>query len=166
MAYVQHRVPCCRAIWEQKKSQDQNKPQVYQGFVRLTLDDDSIVELEGSEVLTGSLIEPYCENMISAEIGSKATSIGGGAFENCSGLTSVTISNSVTSIGDCAFRNCRNLISITSLAAIAPTVQTNTFWNVRSNGTLYTPLGSTGYDTWLDTGDHYLGLYGWTKIEQ
>jgi hypothetical protein len=28
------------------------------------------------------------------------------------------------------------------------------------------PASSTGYDRWMGTGNYYLGLYNWTKIEQ
>jgi len=48
----------------------------------------------------------------------------------------------------------------------APAIQNSTFNGVKANGTLTVPQGSTGYDTWMSTGDYYLGKYNWTKIEQ
>jgi hypothetical protein len=94
------------------------------------------------------------------------TTIGSPAFAGCTGLTSVTIPNTVTSIDGQAFGSCSSLTSITSLATISPTIQNNTFVNIGSNGTLYVPSGSSGYDVWMGTGDYYLGKYGWTKVEQ
>ena len=99
-------------------------------------------------------------------IGNGVTSIGDSAFADCYSLTSVTIPNGVTSIGNCAFNLCSSLTSITSLATTAPTIQSGTFDSVKTNGTLYVPQGSTGYDAWMSTGDYYLGKYNWTKVEQ
>ena len=94
------------------------------------------------------------------------TTIGGSAFAGCSGLTSVTIPNSVTDIENWVFRNCNNLNSIVCNATTAPTIRTTTFQDVKTNGTLYVPTGSTGYNTWMGTGNYYLGKYNWTKVEQ
>ena len=204
-------------------------------FCKLTLNDNSTVELEGSGALTSSMIDPYKSTIVSAEIGKlctsigsnaffncpiftsitipdsvtsigdsafygcssltsitipdSVTSIGGGAFYGCTGLTnitipdsvtsignnafnecrgltSITIGNSVTSIGDSAFQNCSGLTSITSLATTAPTIQSYTFKDVKTGGTLTVPSESTGYDVWMGTGDYYLGKYNWTKVEQ
>lgn len=103
--------------------------------------------------------------MTSVTIPDSVTSIGDDAFSNCTGLTSVTIGNSVTSIGDYAFAWC-DLTSITSLATIAPTITSKTFQGIKTGGTLYVPTGSTGYNTWMSTGNYYLGKYNWTKVEQ
>ena len=47
----------------------------------------------------------------------------------------------------------------------APNVNPGTFNSASNGGTLYVPIGSTGYDTWMnDQGN--LGLYNWTKVEQ
>jgi hypothetical protein len=102
-----------------------------------------------------------CTSLTSITIPDSVTSIGNSVFYGCTGLTSITIPNSVTSIGDNVFYNCSKLTSITSLAAKAPTITSNTFYNVKRNGTLRVPSGSTGYDTWMN----YLGN-GWTKVEQ
>ena len=81
-------------------------PKPYQGFCKLTLNDGSIVELEGSGELTMDITESYLSDTVSAEIGTLCTSIGESAFFGCTILTSVTIPNSVTSIGDAAFYRC------------------------------------------------------------
>ena len=52
-------------------------------------------------------------NIASVIIGSKVTSIGDYAFDNCITLTSIIIPNSVTSIGAGAFAECISLIRIT-----------------------------------------------------
>ena len=107
-----------------------------------------------------------CSGLTSVTIGNGVTSIDTWAFRSCSSLTSVTIPNSVTSIGDSAFNGCSNLASIMSLATTAPTIQNSTFQNVKENGTLTVPIGSSGYDVWMGTGDYYLGKYNWTKVKQ
>ena len=94
------------------------------------------------------------------------TSIGERAFYNVTSLTSIYIPSGVTSIGDNAFTYCSSLSSITSNAMTAPTIQTGTFQDVKTNGTLYVPSGSSGYNVWMDTGNYYLGKYSWTKVEQ
>jgi hypothetical protein len=83
-------------------------------FCKLTLSDDSVVELEGSGELTQAMVsDQYKGTLVSAEIGDLCTSIGTDAFLNCRSLTSVTIPDSVTFIGGGAFYNCVNLSSVT-----------------------------------------------------
>jgi len=81
-------------------------------FCKLTLNDDSVVELEGSGELTSDMTSDYKSTLVSAEIGSLCTSIGNTAFASCSSLTNVTIPNTVTSIGSNAFYYCSGLTSI------------------------------------------------------
>ena len=107
-----------------------------------------------------------CIGLTSITIPSGVTSIGDSAFESCSSLTSVTIGDGVTSIGDYAFHDCNSLASITSHATTAPSIQSSTFQNVKTGGTLTVPSGSSGYDVWMGTDDYYLGKYNWTKVEQ
>jgi hypothetical protein len=104
-----------------------------------------------------------CKNTV---IPNNVTSIDGTAFYGCSGLTSIVIPDSVTSIGVWAFSNCSNLTSIVSNAITAPTIQSNTFQNIKTGGTLTVPSGSSGYDVWMQNANFYLGLYNWTKVEQ
>ena len=107
-----------------------------------------------------------CSGMTSCTIGSGVTSIGSTAFNNCTSLTSIEIPNSVTSINHYAFTYCNSLTSIVCNATTAPTIANDTFQRVKTGGTLYVPIGSTGYDVWMGTGDYYLGKYNWTKVEQ
>lgn len=94
------------------------------------------------------------------------TFIDSSAFEGCTSLTNMTIGSGVTYMGSTVFSNCTSLETITSLATTAPTIIGNTFQNIKTNGTLTVPSGSTGYDVWMDTGNYYLGKYNWTKVEQ
>ena len=158
-------------------------------FAKLTLNNDEVVELEGSGQLTSAMVSQYKSTLVSAEIGElctsigdsafqsysnltsvtipdSVTSIGGWAFGGCTGLTSITIPDSVTSIGNKAFSYCSGLTSITSLATTAPTIDSWTFREIKTNGTLTVPSGSTGYNVWMRTGNYYLGYYKWTKVEQ
>ena len=48
----------------------------------------------------------------------------------------------------------------------APTIQSFTFRDVKTGGTLTVLSGSAGYDVWMGTGNYYLGKYTWTKVEQ
>ena len=107
-----------------------------------------------------------CASLTSITIPNGVTSIGSNAFNYCKSLTSIPIPNSVTSIGGYAFENCSGLTSITSLATTAPTIVSSTFQNVKTGGTLHVPSGSSGYDTWMQNANYYLGKYNWTKVEQ
>ena len=147
------------------------------------------IDIPDRVISIGDSAFQYCGGLTSATIGSGVTSIGTFAFESCTSLTSCTIGDSVTDIGIYAFNSCRSLTSIdipsgvasignnafcfcsglTSIvcnATTAPTITRSTFKGVKTGGTLYVPSGSTGYDVWMDTGDYYLGSYGWTKVEQ
>jgi len=108
----------------------------------------------------------YCSGLTSIDIPNGVTSIGASAFYYCSGMTSCTIGSGVTSIGGSAFSNCSSLTSIICNAVTAPTIQSTTFRNVKTGGTLTVPSGSSGYDVWMQNANYYLGLYGWTKVEQ
>ena len=107
-----------------------------------------------------------CSSLISIDIPDSIIYIGIYAFSDCGSLISIDIPNSVTSIDDYAFYGCNGLTSIKSLATTAPTIESNTFKNIKTNGTLTVPSGATGYDVWMGTGDYYLGKYNWTKVEQ
>lgn len=107
-----------------------------------------------------------CSSLTSIEIPSSVTTIGISAFQDCTSLTSCTIGNSVTSIGKYTFYRCTSLTSIVCNVMTAPTIEMDTFYNVKTGGTLYVPIGSSGYDVWMRTSDYYLGSYGWTKVGQ
>ena len=106
-----------------------------------------------------------CSGLTSVTIPDSVTSVGTYAFEACSSLTSVTIGTGLTSIGNYAFRSCSSLQTITSLRTTAPSVSARTFQDVKTGGTLYVPTGAN-YNTWMGTGNYYLGKYSWTKVEQ
>lgn len=91
-------------------------------------------------------------------------------FHN-TGLTKIVLPSTITTLGGGVFNGCSNLTSITCLSTTAPTIYSNTFGESGSNalgsdGTLYVPSGSTGYDDWMSTDNYYLGKYNWTKVEQ
>ena len=131
----------------------------YWGATILDSDTDDIC------VKNNSLVK-YRGNLNNVTIPNNITSIAQKAFMSNKILVSVTIPSSVTSIGFQAFEGCSNLASITSLATTAPTIDSYTFYMVKTGGTLYVPSGSTGYNTWMGTGNYYLGKYNWTKVEQ
>ena len=108
----------------------------------------------------------YCYSLTSIDIPNSVTSIGDYVFQGCSGLTSCTIGSGVTSIGISVFSGCRSITSITCNAMIATTINSGTFQNINKNGTLYVPIGSSGYDAWMSTVYGFLGYYNWTKVEQ
>ena len=106
-----------------------------------------------------------CSGLTSISISSGVTSIGDNAFYNCIDFTSCTIGSGVTSIGASAFIYCSNLKTIISRATMRPAIKSTTFQSVGTDGTLYVPIGSSGYDVWMGTGSYYLGYYNWTKVE-
>lgn len=106
-----------------------------------------------------------CSGLTNVKIGSGITAIGVGMFLGCTSLANITIPSNITSIGGRAFENCSSLVSITSLNTTAPSTVAHTFVDIMTNGTLYVPSGSTGYDVWMQETNNYLGQYGWTKIE-
>ena len=89
-----------------------------------------------------------CFSLSNITIPSGVTSIGNYVFSDCKSLTSIEIPSGVTSIGDYAFRYCRSLSEITCLAETAPTVSSNTFYNILSLGVLYYPGLNSSYDAW------------------
>jgi len=118
---------------------------------------NAIIETETNTLICG------CKTTIMPD---SVTSISASAFQGCSGLTSVTIGSGVTSIGARAFYGCSSLTSIVSNVTTAPTITSDTFYDVKTGGTLTVPNGSTGYGVWMGTGNYYLGKYNWTKVKE
>ena len=124
------------------------------------------ITIPNSVTSIGNNVFQNCTSLTNIRIPNSVTSIGNDAFSQCTQLSLIVIGKNVTSIGDSCFRRCENLINIYSLATTAPTIQTNTFYNVKTTGgTLYVPAGSTGYDVWMSR-DYFLGQYNWTLVEQ
>lgn len=119
--------------------------QQYRGFCRLTLNDDSVVELQGSGNLTAAMTDPYRSSVVNVEIGTQCTSIGDSAFIDSSNLTNVIVSNSVTSVQRYAFKGCSSLTSI----------------NLSSNCTTIGVVAFSGCSSLVDVGD----LSGITTLE-
>ena len=108
----------------------------------------------------------YCTGLTGTlTIPNSVTIIGDWAFRNCWGLTALELGTGVQTIGAQAFSRCSGLESITSKATTAPSISANTFYMVKSAGTLFVPAGATGYDTWMQTSGYYLGYYNWTLQE-
>ena len=85
----------------------------YKFFVKLSLNNGEVVELQGSGELTNAMLSQYkLSSIVSAELGELCTSIGEDAFYDCTGLTSVTIGKGLTSIGSRALYGCSALESI------------------------------------------------------
>ena len=88
-------------------------------------------------------------------------SIGEGAFDSIPHLQEIVFGSSLSELEDAVFVGCLSLSQITCKANIAPSITSYTFLNISQNGTLYVPVGSTGYDTWINI----LGS-GWTIVEE
>ena len=137
------------------------KTEAFRGCIGLTS-----IDISSGVTSIGNNAFSACTSLTSIDIPDSVTSIDVWAFNECSGMTSCTIGSGVTTIGGGAFYNCTSLTSITSNATTAPTISSSTFRDIKTSGTLYVPIDSSGYDTWMQNADYYLGLYNWTKVEQ
>ena len=121
-----------------------------------------------NNILTiGASVFVNCDSLTSINIPYSVTSLGQGVFNACSNLEHVTIGSGITSIGEYAFYLCEGTRDIRINSNIAPTLLgNNIFYEIKRSGTLYVPQGSTGYDTFMQNANYYLGKYNWTKVEQ
>lgn len=112
-----------------------------------------------------------CNNLNYLFIPKNVIAINSQAFLDCKSLQQIIIKSTTLSIGSVAF-GCSNisesvLQSISCYATTAPTIENlpqapKTFDGIASNGVLYVPYGSTGYDTWMSQ----LENNGWSISEQ
>ena len=108
----------------------------------------SSIELPNSVTSIGNNAFSVCSSLSEITIGNSVTTIGTYAFQSCYSLREITIPSGVTSIGQNAFESCYSLSEITCLATTAPTVSSNIFSGICSNGVLYYPGLNSSYDTW------------------
>ena len=112
----------------------------------------------------------YCRSLTSIDIPDSVTSINYRTLYNCTSLTSVTIGSGVTTIGSSAFTNCTSLNYITCYALTSPSLYSDVFKGLPTNGTLTYPCESD-YSTWLeqlgwkDTCNQG-GQEGWITLKQ
>lgn len=83
-------------------------------------------------------------------------------FWGCTGLTNVTFGSGLTSIGSNCFYRCSGLTTIYAYTPAPPTINNDTFKEVRSGGTLFYETGSD-YSSWLSNSSYYLGYYSWVQ---
>ena len=145
-------------------------------LTRLNSDVDGVFNIPSGVTSIGSSVFARCSGLTSMTVDSNNTVYD--SRNSCNGIINTStntliagckntvIPNSVTIIGDYAFYGCSGLTSITSNATTAPTIQSNTFQNVKTGGTLTVPSGSSGYNVWMGTSNYYLGKINWTKVEQ
>ncbi len=82
-------------------------------FCKLTLQDGTVVNIEGEGELSNEDIYDYVDSVVSADVGELCYKIGYDAFNYCENLTSINIANSVAEIDSGFFDGCDNLESIT-----------------------------------------------------
>lgn len=101
-----------------------------------------------------------CSDLQSVVIPDSVAEIWIYAFNGCSNLSEIVIPKNVTNIASQAFAGCSNLIKITCLSPVAPTIASNTFYNVPLFGTLICP-DENEYTYWLSSDG--LGKYLWNQ---
>ena len=91
---------------------------------------------------TGNNGKVYCNMLQRVEIGSRVTSIGSYAFNNCYSLSSIVIPSSVTSIGTSTFSSCYSLSSIVIPSSVT-SIGTSTFSSCYSLSSIVIPSSIT-----------------------
>lgn len=83
-----------------------------------------------------------CSGITSVSIPSSVTKVGWAAFYGCSHLEELVLPSSLQTIGDNGFAACSNLKRIIVSAAIPPTIEAKTFYEVDRSIPVYVPEGS------------------------
>lgn len=105
-----------------------------------------------------------CTKLKSIVLPDSVSTIGERCFWACTGLTNITLGTGLTSIGVNCFYRCSGLTRIVSNATVAPAVSSDTFKDIRQNGSLIVPNNSD-YSRWLSNNSYFLGYYGWASIQ-
>ena len=100
-----------------------------------------------------------CTELTDVSLGLGIEVIKSGAFYNCASLNTITLPETITTIETRVFSYCTNLNTIYSYAITAPLINTYTFQNAYSTGTLHYPSGSD-YSSWAS--NQYLS--NWTFV--
>ena len=117
-------------------------PYIKPFFCKLTLNNHSIVEIEGSGQLTSAMTKEYSATCISAEIGELCTALAGNVFNGMKHLTSATISDSVKFIMSSAFNGCDSLINV-SIGSGVTYIGDSAFYNCSGLTSINIPSGVT-----------------------
>lgn len=83
-----------------------------------------------------------CKTLSSVIFLGSVKTFGTSAFDSCTSLASIVIPNSVTGISNSSFANCTGLARFRILATTPPTVTTNSFTNIPTDGIIYVPQGT------------------------
>ena len=104
-----------------------------------------------------------CSSMTRFDLSkSNFTTLGWYVFGGCNSLEEIKLPATLASLDEYVFVNCTSLSAITSMAYNAPSINTNSFHNVYTGGTLYVPAGrESSYSNWTaSTGSNK--LVNWT----
>ena len=103
----------------------------------------------------------FDRNITTVEFPEGLKTIGNYCLDGCNNITSVILPSTLTNIGQYVFKNCSKLESITFRSMKCPTfAASNALSGIKTGGTLYAPIGGTGYNTLLNQG--WFGQYNWT----
>ena len=105
------------------------------------------VTIADTVTTVGSCVFQGCSNLITVDLGSGITKLGGSAFDGCMALTSIVIPDSVTTIGGYAFRYCSSLTSVTTGSSIT-TIGGYAFFNCAALTEIVIPDSVTSIGWW------------------
>lgn len=161
MAYVWHRVPCCRTTWKQKNNKENSNKLVETRLittvysradtethlaVNLFSSFNNIIEMEIDGIVQPSVVSEYTfstagEHTVKYTL-ADPTSIGDYLFAEVDSLNTVIIPESVTSIGNNTFTAANSITSVTIKSVIPPTLGSNNVFSVYLDYPIYVPLQS------------------------